>query len=49
MDNIRKLLFDTMKNDICVMAEHNDSETSLYNELLTADDDIINIYKGIYL
>ena len=49
MGDTRLLLFDAMKNDLCVMAEHNDSETSLYNELLTADDDIINIYKEIYL
>lgn len=49
MDDIRILLFEIMKCDICVMGEHNDSETSLYNELLTADDEIINTYKEIYL
>lgn len=49
MDEIRTLLFNTMKNDLCVMAEHNDSETSLYNELLFADNNIINTYKEIYL
>ena len=49
MDDIRYKLFNAMKNDLCVMAEHNDSESSLYNELLTADNDIIDIYKEIYL
>lgn len=42
-------LFDAMKNDICVMAEHDDSETSLLYELITADADIINEYKEIFL
>lgn len=42
-------LFDAMKKDLCVMAEHDDSETSLLYELITADADILTEYKNIFL
>lgn len=42
-------LFDAMKKDLCVMAEHDDNETSLLYELITADADILTEYKNTFL
>ena len=47
--DIRKALFEIMRNDISVMAEHNDDENSLLNELMTADQDIIDIYTETFM
>ena len=44
-----KKLFDVMRNQIEVMAEHGDSEKSLMRELCRADADILNEYKAIFL
>ena len=49
MDEKRKALYEIMRCDICVMAEHGDDEQSLYNELQTATPDIIQAYTEIYL
>ena len=49
MDDIRVLLFEAMRNDIGVMSEHGDNEQSLLNEIMTADNDIIQAYKEIFL
>lgn len=42
-------LYDAMRNDISVMSEHDDDETGLLYELLTADADIITAYKETFL
>ena len=47
--DLRYRLFFAMRNDLGVMAEHNDSERSLYKELANADIDILNEYKAIFL
>ena len=49
MNDIRVLLFEAMRNDIGVMLEHSDNEQSLLNEIMTADNDIIQAYKEIFL
>lgn len=42
-------LFDAMRSDMGVMAEHNDNEQSLLDELLTCDDDILEMYRDTFL
>jgi broad specificity phosphatase PhoE len=42
-------LFEAMRNDLGVMAEHGDDETSILYDLLISDDDIIQEYKEMYL
>lgn len=49
MTDLRKRLFEVMRNDIGVMAEHNDSEASLLAELSNADQDILEAYAGTFL
>lgn len=49
MEELRKKLFDKMRFDLCVMGEHGDSETSLWQELSQADIDILNEYAEIFL
>ena len=44
-----KALFNAMRCQIEVMAEHGDNEESLWQELTTADDDIIEAYREMYL
>ena len=47
--DIRQKLFEAMRNDLTVMAEHNDSEESLLAELNTADPEIIAVYAETFL
>ena len=49
MAELRKRLFEAMRNDIGVMAEHNDSEASLLAELNNADADILEAYADTFL
>ena len=49
MDALRKALFNAMRNEIAVMAEHGDNEDSLMYELMTADDEILQAYKEEFL
>ena len=49
MADLRKRLFEVMRNDIGVMAEHNDSEASLLAELNNADQDILEAYADTFL
>ena len=49
MADLRKRLFEAMRNDIGVMAEHNDSEASLMAELNSADQDILDAYADTFL
>lgn len=44
-----KELFEAMRNDLGVMAEHSDSDAALMEELTTADAEIIETYKAMYL
>lgn len=48
MDIISKL-FEVMRVDLDVMAEHNDSESDLLNELKTATPEILAEYKKIFI
>ena len=41
-------LFDVMRRDICVMAEHGDSDDSLLVELITADPEIRHEYREAF-
>ena len=47
--DIREQLFEAMRNDLSVMAEHDDNEQSLYNEIMTAEPDIIAEYAETFL
>jgi hypothetical protein len=47
--DIRQKLFEAMRNDLTVMAEHNDSEQSLLEELNAADPEIIAVYAETFL
>lgn len=47
-DQIQEL-FDAMRSDMGVMAEHNDNEQSLLDELLTCDNEIFETYKNTFL
>lgn len=49
MNAERKALFEVMRTQMEVMSEHGDNETSLFNEILTADTEIIEAYKSLYL
>lgn len=49
IDNGLLELFEAMRNDLGVMAEHGDDETSVLHDLLISDDDIIQEYKEAYL
>ena len=49
MAELRQRLFEAMRNDIGVMAEHNDSEASLLAELNSADQDILEAYADTFL
>lgn len=49
MADLRKKLFQAMKNDLGVMAEHNDSEESLLAELNSADPEILEMYADTFL
>lgn len=42
-------LFDAMRSDIGVMSEYGDSEAELLEELLTCDNDILEIYNDTFL
>lgn len=41
-------LFDAMRCDISVMAEHSDSEDSLLAELINADSEIRSTYRSTF-
>lgn len=41
-------LFDAMRCDICVMAEHGDSDDSLLVELINADSEIRSTYRSTF-
>ena len=45
----RKALFEIMRNDLETMAEYGDNEAALYNEIMSADDDIISAYKSVFM
>lgn len=47
--DLRYRLMFAMREQIEVMAQHNDSELSLYHELATATPEILQAYKEIYL
>lgn len=47
--DIISALFETMRNDLEVMAEHNDSERDLLNELNTATPEILAEHKKIFI
>lgn len=49
INDIRYRLFNAMKRDLCVMAEHNDSYFSLYDELKNCDDEQLKIYADTFL
>ena len=49
MEKLINDLFNAMKNDLGVMAEHNDSEKSLLQELRTASPDILECYADTFL
>lgn len=42
-------LYNSMINDIGVMAENDDDETRVLYELVTADNNMIQEYKELYL
>lgn len=42
-------LYNIMRSDFSVMSEHGDNETELFNEIMTADDDILTIYAETFL
>lgn len=48
-NDIRYKLFFAMREDMGVMAEHNDSDLSLFRELKNATPDILEEYKKIFL
>jgi hypothetical protein len=47
--DIINTLFEAMRVDLDVMAEHNDSERDLLNELNTATPEILAEYKKIFI
>ena len=49
LDNGLEELYNNMINDIGVMAENDDDETRILYELVTADNNIIQTYKELYL
>ena len=44
-----RALFEEMRTQLEVMAEHGDNEHELLQELKTCDDDILNEYKAVFL
>ena len=42
-------IYNIMRCDFSVMSEHGDDETSLYNEIMTADDEILETYAETFL
>ena len=42
-------LFEIMRNDLGVMAEHDDSEESLLEELNNASKTLLEAYEGLYI
>ena len=49
MNELIKRLFEAMRCDLGVMAEHNDSENALLQELQTSDFDILAVYAETFL
>ena len=49
INDIRYRLFNAMKRDLCVMAEHSDNYMSLFKELKYADDGQLKIYAETFL
>lgn len=49
LDNGLEELYNSMINDIGVMAENDDDEIRVLYELVTADNDMIQEYKELYL
>lgn len=49
MDILINTLFNTMRNDLGVMAEHGDNEDALLDELRTATPDILACYADTFL
>ena len=45
----RLKLFEIMRNDMETMSEYGDDEAALYNELMTADNDIISTYASVFI
>ena len=44
-----KALFEEMRNDLETMATYGDNEKELFQELKTADNDILKAYSEIFL
>ena len=49
LNNGLEELYKAMTNDLGVMAENDDDETRILYELVTADNNIIQTYKELYL
>lgn len=49
MEDLRTKLFEIMRKDFGVMAEHGDNEADLLDELNTAGAEILNTYADIFL
>jgi len=49
MNDIKKLLYNVMSQDIGVMSEHGDNDIDLLHEIESADNEIINAYIDTYL
>ena len=46
--NDRIKLFNIMRCDFDTMSQYGDDESALYNELMTADNDIIDAYMIVF-
>ena len=49
MDELRKRLFEAMRNDLFCMAEYDDNEIALLEELNNSDMEILKEYADVYL
>ena len=47
--DLKKALFEAMRNDLETMSEYGDDEKALWQELNTADDDILEEYKKVFI
>ena len=47
--DLKYRLFFAMRSQLEIMAEHNDSELSLYKEIQAADAETLQYYKEMYL
>lgn len=49
MDDIRLKLFEAMRTDFDTMSQYGDDESALYNEIMTADNNMIEAYKQVFI